>query len=76
MPPIPAELIQNDKGDNELPKHLNYQPMKYLILKPQEKQMLLKFELVRDNLSKVFEEVAVKKLAKYKKILYNKVMWI
>lgn len=50
--------------------------MKYLILKPQEKQKLLKFELVRDNLSKVFEEVAVKKLAKYKKILCNKVMWI
>ena len=50
--------------------------MKYLILKPQEKQALFRFELVRDNLSKVFEEVAVKKLAKYKKILYNKIMWI
>lgn len=43
LPPIPAELIQNDKGDNELPKHLNYQPMKYLVLKPQEKQKLLRF---------------------------------
>lgn len=45
-------------------------------MRPQEKQNLMSFEINRDTVSKVFEEVSVKKLAKYKKILYNKVMWI
>jgi hypothetical protein len=33
LPPIPAELIQNEKGENELPKQHNYQPLKYLGMK-------------------------------------------
>lgn len=48
LPPIPPELIQNDKGENELPKQLNYNPSKYASLKPHEKVKMMTFSINKD----------------------------
>jgi hypothetical protein len=33
LPPIPAELLQNDKQNDELPSSLGYKPQKYMSMK-------------------------------------------
>jgi len=37
---------------------------------------MLSFTISKDEISSIFDEAAAKKIAKYKKILLKKVMWI
>ena len=37
LPEIPAELLQNDRQNEELPVHLAYQPLKYSSMSTTEK---------------------------------------
>lgn len=76
MPPIPQELIVNDKGENDLPKQFAYNPVKYLSMRTEEKKSLMHITISQEDVIQSFEEISQKKLAKYKKILYNKVNWI
>lgn len=41
LPPIPQELIVNDKGESDLPKQFAYNPVKYLSMRSEEKKSLM-----------------------------------
>lgn len=76
LPPLNPELFLNNATENDLPKQLEYRPIKYFSLNMKQKQNIMSVKLNKQTISKSFDDLCEKKVEKYKKILFKKIMWI